>query len=88
MLGKVLGNYGALGGKVSPVKSQGALSKPCSPTAKPPHYSSEVKPKWCGKCDEVSRKLNEWVDVPNGNGSKTQSCLECDPYLVNKANGY
>ena len=56
--------------------------------AKPPRYSSEVKPKWCGKCDEVSRKLNEWVDVPNGNGSKTQSCLECDPYLVNKANGY
>ena len=56
--------------------------------AKPPRYSSEVKPEWCGKCDEVSRKLNEWVDVPNGNGSKTQSCLECDPYLVNKANGY
>lgn len=56
--------------------------------AKPPRYSSEVKPKWCGNCDEVSRKLNEWVDVPNGNGSKTQSCLVCNPYLVNKANGY
>ena len=56
--------------------------------AKPPHYSSEVKPKWCGNCDEESRKLNEWVDVPNGNGSKTQSCLVCNPYLVNKANGY
>ena len=56
--------------------------------AKPPRYSSEVKPEWCGNCDEVSRKLNEWVDVPNGNGSKTQSCLVCNPYLVNKANGY
>jgi thiol-disulfide isomerase/thioredoxin len=56
--------------------------------AKPPHYSSEVKPKWCGNCDEETRKLNEWVDVPNGNGSKTQSCLVCNPYLVNKANGY
>ena len=56
--------------------------------AEPPHYSSEVKPKWCGNCDEETRKLNEWVDVPNGNGSKTQSCLVCNPYLVNKANGY
>jgi hypothetical protein len=56
--------------------------------SKPPRYSSEVKPEWCGNCDEVSRKLSEWVDVPNGNGSKTQSCLVCNPYLVNKANGY
>jgi hypothetical protein len=56
--------------------------------AKPPRYSSEVKPKWCGKCDEVSRKLDKPVDIPNGNGSATWSCLECDPYMVNKANGY
>lgn len=56
--------------------------------AKPPRYSSEVKPEWCGNCDEETRKLNGWVDVPNGNGSKTQSCLVCNPYLVNKANGY
>jgi len=56
--------------------------------AKPPRYSSEVKPEWCGKCDEVSRKLNEPVDIPNGNGSKTIYCLECDPYMVNKASGY
>lgn len=56
--------------------------------AKPPRYSSEVKPEWCGNCDEVSRKLNEPVDIPNGNGSKTIYCLECDPYMVNKANGY
>lgn len=56
--------------------------------AKPPRYSSEVKPKWCGNCDEVSRKLSEPIDIPNGNGSKTIYCLECDPYLVNKANGY
>ena len=56
--------------------------------AEPPRYSSEVKPEWCGKCDEASRKLNEPADIPNGNGAKTQFCLECDPYLVNKANGY
>ena len=56
--------------------------------AKPPRYSSEVKPEWCSNCDEVSRKLNEPVDIPNGNGSKTIYCLECDPYMVNKANGY
>ncbi len=56
--------------------------------AKPPRYSPEIKPKWCGNCDEVSRKLNEPVDIPNGNGSATWSCLECDPYMVNKANGF
>jgi len=56
--------------------------------AKPPRYSSEVKPEWCGKCDEVSRKLSEPVDIPNGNGATTYSCLECDPYMVNKASGY
>lgn len=56
--------------------------------SKPPRYSSEVKPEWCGKCDETTRKLSEPVDIPNGNGAKTKSCLECDPYLVNKANGY
>lgn len=56
--------------------------------AKPPRYSSEVKPEWCGKCDEASRKLSERVLIPNGNGSETYSCLECDPYMVNKASGY
>ena len=56
--------------------------------AKPPRYSSEVRPEWCGECDEASRKLSEPVDIPNGNGAKTIYCLECDPYLVNKANGY
>jgi hypothetical protein len=56
--------------------------------AKPPRYSSEVKPKWCGKCDEATRRLSEPIDIPNGNGSKTIYCLECDPYLLNKANGY
>jgi hypothetical protein len=56
--------------------------------AKPPRYSSEVRPKWCGNCDEVSRKLSEPVDIPNGNGATTYSCLECDPYMVNKASGY
>jgi hypothetical protein len=56
--------------------------------AKPPRYSSEIKPKWCGNCNEATRKLNYLVDIPNGNGSTTYSCLECDPYMVNKANGY
>jgi len=55
--------------------------------AKPPRYSSEVKPKWCGNCEEESRKLDKPVDIPNGNGSATWSCLKCDPYMVNKANG-
>jgi hypothetical protein len=56
--------------------------------SKPPRYSSEIKPKWCGSCNEATRKLNYLVDIPNGNGSTTYSCLECDPYMVNKANGY
>jgi hypothetical protein len=56
--------------------------------AKPPRYSSEIKPKWCGKCDEVTRKLSEPVDIPNGNGARTIYCLACDPYMVNKASGY
>jgi hypothetical protein len=56
--------------------------------SKPPRYSSEIKPKWCGNCNEATRKLNYLVDIPNGNGSTTYSCLECDPYMVNKANGY
>ena len=56
--------------------------------SKPPRYSSEIKPKWCGNCNEATRKLNCLVDIPNGNGSTTYSCLECDPYMVNKANGY
>ena len=56
--------------------------------ANPPRYSSEVKPKWCGNCDEATRKLSAPVDIPNGNGATTYSCLKCDPYLVNKANGY
>ena len=55
--------------------------------SKPPRYNSEVKPEWCGKCDEATRKLSEPVDIPNSNGATTYSCLECDPYLVNKANG-
>ena len=56
--------------------------------AKPPRYSSEIKPEWCRKCDETTRKLSERVLIPNDNGAETYSCLACDPYLVNKANGY
>jgi hypothetical protein len=56
--------------------------------AKPARYSSEVKPTWCGNCDEVSRKLSVPVDIPNGNGAKTIYCLKCDPFIVNRLNGY
>jgi hypothetical protein len=56
--------------------------------AKPPRYSSEIKPKWCGKCDEMTRQLSQPVDIPNGNGARTIYCLACDPYMVNKASGY
>jgi hypothetical protein len=56
--------------------------------AKPPRYSYEIKPTWCGKCDELSRQLSERVLIPNGNGSTTYSCLDCDPFMVNRVNGY
>ena len=55
---------------------------------KPPRYSSELRPEWCGECDEVTRKATYLNFVPNGNGTQTQSCLKCDPYMVNRFNNY
>jgi len=55
---------------------------------RPPRYSSEVRPEWCGECDEVTRKATHLSYVPNGNGTQTQSCLKCDPYMVNRSNNY
>ena len=56
--------------------------------SKPPRYSSELRPEWCGECDEVTRKATYLNFVPNGNGTQTQSCLKCDPYMVNRFNNY
>ena len=55
---------------------------------KSPRYSSELRPEWCGECDEVTRKATYLNFVPNGNGTQTQSCLKCDPYMVNRFNNY
>jgi hypothetical protein len=55
---------------------------------RPPRYSSEVRPEWCRECDEVTRKATHLSYVPNGNGTQTQSCLKCDPYMVNRSNNY
>ena len=55
--------------------------------ARPPDYSMENKPNWCGKCDENSRRLDYLVPIPNGNGAVTQSCTDCNPYMVLKKHG-
>jgi hypothetical protein len=55
---------------------------------KPPRYSSEVRPEWCRECDEVTRKATHLSYVPNGDGTQTQSCLKCDPFMVNRFNNY
>jgi len=55
--------------------------------ARPPDYSMENKPTWCGKCDEQKRTHEFLVPVPNGNGSMTKSCTDCNPYMVLKKHG-
>jgi hypothetical protein len=47
-----------------------------------PDYSPENKPKWCGSCNEETRKTDYPSPLPNGNGAITYSCLACDPYMV------
>jgi hypothetical protein len=54
---------------------------------RPPVYDMENKPTWCGKCDEPTRRLNEPVAIPNGNGSITLDCITCHPTWVNKRLG-
>lgn len=55
--------------------------------ARPPVYDMENKPTWCGKCDEHTRRLNEPVAIPNGNGATTFDCITCHPAMVNKSLG-
>ena len=55
--------------------------------ARPPVYDMENKPTWCGKCDEPTRRLNEPVAIPNGNGAITFDCIDCHPVMVNKRLG-
>ena len=55
--------------------------------ARPPDYSMENKPTWCGKCDEQKRTHEFLVPVPNGNGSMTKSCTDCNPYMMLKKHG-
>lgn len=54
---------------------------------RPPDYSMDNKPTWCGKCDERSRTHEHFVPVPNGNGAMTQSCTDCNPFMVLKKLG-
>jgi hypothetical protein len=52
--------------------------------ARPPDYSMDNKPPWCGKCDEETRKNNYTSPVPFGDGTMTLSCINCNPYMVLK----
>jgi|694.fasta_scaffold24390_11 hypothetical protein len=54
---------------------------------RPPIYDMENKPTWCRKCDELTRRLNEPVAIPNGNGATTFDCIDCHPAMVNKRLG-
>ena len=58
--------------------------------ARPVHYTPSNQPPKCANpdCDEKTRTLPYSVEVPNGNGQSTRSCLECNHYWVNKRNGF
>lgn len=58
--------------------------------ARPVRYSAENPPPKCNnlECDPGTRLLSSPVDIPNGNGAKTFQCLECNPFQVNKRNGF
>lgn len=58
--------------------------------ALPVRYSADHRPPKCAnpECDEETRTLPYPVEVPNGNGQTTRSCLECNHYWVNKRNGF
>ena len=55
--------------------------------ARPPDYSMENKPTWCGKCNENTRTNEYLVPVPHGNGAMTKSCTSCNPYMLLKKHG-
>lgn len=58
--------------------------------ARPVQYTAKNPPPKCDnpECDEETRTLPYSVEVPNGNGQTTKSCLECNHYWVNKRNGF
>jgi hypothetical protein len=37
-------------------------------------------PKWCGQCDEPTRKVNYRYEIKGGNGSTTNACPVCSRY--------
>ena len=58
--------------------------------ARPVQFSATNRPPKCANpdCDEETRTLPYPVEVPNGDGQTTQSCIECNHYFVNKRNGF
>lgn len=52
--------------------------------ASPMVWSASNRPPYCGECDPETRKTIEPYLLPNGNGAKTYSCLNCDPFMVYK----
>jgi hypothetical protein len=58
--------------------------------ARPVLFSATNKPPKCKNpyCDEETRLVPYPVEVPNGNGQTTRSCLECNHHWVNKRNGF
>ena len=53
--------------------------------ARPVRYTANNPPPKCSNpdCDEETRTLSYSVEVPNGNGQTTRSCLECNHYWIN-----
>lgn len=56
--------------------------------ARPVQYTTTSRPPKCDNpdCDEKTRTLPYAVEVPNGDGQKTQLCLKCNSFWVNKWN--
>ena len=51
-----------------------------------PDWSPYNKPQWCGSCEEISRQNKYPSEIPGGDGAKTYSCLNCDPFMVSRRN--
>lgn len=58
--------------------------------ARPVQYTATNRPPKCANpdCDEETRRVPYPVDIPGGNGAQTYSCLECNPGILNKRNGF
>lgn len=52
--------------------------------AAPMVWSADNRPPYCGECDPVTRKTVTSNAIPKGNGAITLSCLNCDPFMVNR----